>query len=89
MHSFIHQNYIEVYSLLETNKIESLFSFLLLNYEFLEVINLLHFNSVKQIFMSACSRPSILLAYKTRAFVKGQCLLGGTGKGEYVKHRDD
>lgn len=68
----------------EMNKIESLFSFLLSNYKFLEVTK--DFNSVKQIFVSTCSVPSIRLANKKEAFVKEHCFawLNGTGKGKWL-----
>lgn len=62
----------------ETNKVESQFSCLLLNYKFLEVVNSLHFNAVKQIFMSTCSIPRIM---QKKDFCQ-RTLLGGTGKSQ-------
>lgn len=79
--SFIHQTYKEAYSVLEMNQRIPVLIFLS-NYKFLEVTK--DFNSVKQIFVSICSIPGIMLANKTEAFVKEHCFawLNSTGKGK-------
>lgn len=79
MCSFIHQTYIEACSVLEVNKMESLVSFHLSNDRFLEVTEDL--NSVKQMLVSTCSVPSILLANKKEAFVKEHCFA-------WLEHRE-